>query len=67
MNLFSESYVWWVIVDIIVPHSTNNLRKIWVDYINELTDMEVGESRSFYCASAVNELMGKIKFYFEIK
>lgn len=53
-----ESYVWWVIVDIIVPHSTNNLRKIWVDYINELTDMEVGESRSFYCASAVNELMG---------
>lgn len=66
-NIFSESYVWWVIVDIIVPHSSDNLRKIWIDYINELTKVEVGESRSLFCASAVNELMGKceIKFYFK--
>lgn len=53
-----ESYVWWVIVDIIVPHSSDNLRKIWIDYINELTNIEIGESRSLFCASAVNELMG---------
>lgn len=56
-----------MIVDIIVPHSSDNLRKIWIDYINELTNIEIGESRSLFCASAVNELMGrcKIKFYFE--
>ncbi|XP_006610149.1 neprilysin-4-like isoform X1 [Apis dorsata] len=53
-----ESYVWWVIVDIIVPHSSDSLKKIWIDYINELTNIEIGESRSFFCASVVNELMG---------
>ncbi|XP_043520500.1 neprilysin-11-like isoform X1 [Frieseomelitta varia] len=53
-----ESYIWWVVVDIIVPHSSDNLKKIWLDYTREVTDVEIGESRSLLCTSAVNELMG---------
>ncbi|XP_076683481.1 M13 family metallopeptidase neprilysin 5 [Andrena cerasifolii] len=53
-----ETYIWWVIVDIVVPHSTQSLRKIWSNYITEVTSVEVGETKSLLCASAVNELMG---------
>ncbi|XP_026672989.1 neprilysin-11-like, partial [Ceratina calcarata] len=53
-----ETYIWWVIIDIVVPHTPSNLREIWVKYINEITSIEIGESKSLRCASAVNELMG---------
>ncbi|XP_076238270.1 M13 family metallopeptidase neprilysin 5 [Calliopsis andreniformis] len=53
-----ETYIWWVIIDIVVPHSSESLRKIWSAYINEVTSVEIGESKSLFCASAVNELMG---------
>ncbi|XP_033298235.1 neprilysin-4 isoform X1 [Bombus bifarius] len=53
-----ESYIWWVIVDIVVPHSSDNLRKIWLDYTRAVTSVEIAESKSLLCASAVNELMG---------
>ncbi|XP_012536984.1 endothelin-converting enzyme homolog [Monomorium pharaonis] len=53
-----ESYIWWTIVDIVVPHSSNKLRNIWNDYVNKLIDVEVGESKSLNCVSVVNELMG---------
>lgn len=47
-----------MIVDIVVPHSTESLRKIWSNYITDVTSVEIGESKSLLCASAVNELMG---------
>ncbi|XP_076659476.1 M13 family metallopeptidase neprilysin 5 [Halictus rubicundus] len=53
-----ETYLWWVIVDIVVPHSSENLRSVWRKYVNEMTDVEIGESKSILCAGAVNELMG---------
>ncbi|XP_053997359.1 neprilysin-4 isoform X1 [Hylaeus anthracinus] len=53
-----ETYIWWVVVDIVVPHTSESLKKIWREYINEVTNVEVGESKSLLCASAVNELMG---------
>nr|XP_031838249.1 neprilysin-4 [Nomia melanderi] len=53
-----ETYIWWVIIDIIVPHSSENLRDIWLKYVNEITSVEVGDSKSILCAAAVNELMG---------
>ena len=55
----SESYIWWVVVDIVVPHSSDNLKKIWLDYTREVTNVEIGEPRSLLCTSAVNELMGQ--------
>ncbi|XP_076763055.1 M13 family metallopeptidase neprilysin 5 [Xylocopa sonorina] len=53
-----ETYIWWVIVDIVAPHSSDNLRRIWLNYVNEMTSVEIGESKSLFCATAVNELMG---------
>ncbi|KOC67822.1 Endothelin-converting enzyme 1 [Habropoda laboriosa] len=53
-----ETYIWWAIVDIAAPHSSDILRKIWLNYINKATSMEISESKSLLCASAVNELMG---------
>lgn len=45
-----------------MPHSSETLRKIWSNYINEVTSVEIGESKSLLCASAVNELMGQYDF-----
>ncbi|XP_029037106.2 endothelin-converting enzyme homolog [Osmia bicornis bicornis] len=53
-----ETYIWWVIVDIVVPHSSSTLRKIWINYVIEMTSIEIGEAKSLLCASAVNDLMG---------
>ncbi|XP_011870542.1 PREDICTED: neprilysin-11-like, partial [Vollenhovia emeryi] len=53
-----ESYIWWAIVNIVVPHSSNKLKEIWNEYVNELTDVEVGKSQSLLCTSVVNKLMG---------
>ncbi|KAG7197330.1 hypothetical protein KM043_018444 [Ampulex compressa] len=53
-----ETYIWWVVVDIVVPHSSSNMRTAWSTYLKVLMNTEVVESRSLHCASAVNELMG---------
>ncbi|KAL0121382.1 hypothetical protein PUN28_006713 [Cardiocondyla obscurior] len=53
-----ESYIWWSVVDIVAPHSSEKLRNIWNEYVNKLTEVEIGESKSLVCASVVNELMG---------
>ena len=44
-----------------VPHSSDNLKKIWLDYTSEVTNVEIGESRSLLCTSAVNDLMGQTR------
>ncbi|XP_071644793.1 endothelin-converting enzyme homolog isoform X2 [Temnothorax longispinosus] len=53
-----ESYIWWVIVDIVAPHCSEKLRNIWNEYVNKLIEVEVAESKSLHCASVANELMG---------
>ncbi|KZC06063.1 PREDICTED: neprilysin-2 [Dufourea novaeangliae] len=53
-----ETYIWWTVIDIVVPHSSESLRKLWLKYIDEVTSVEIGESKSIRCAAAVNELMG---------
>ncbi|KAL6254536.1 hypothetical protein P5V15_014589 [Pogonomyrmex californicus] len=57
-DILLESYTWWVVVDMVVPHSSEKLRHIWYEYVNKLTDVEGGVSQSLICASVVNELMG---------
>lgn len=47
----------------VVPHSSEKLRSIWNKYLNELIEVEVEESKSLICASAVNELMGTAILY----
>ncbi|XP_011694641.1 PREDICTED: endothelin-converting enzyme-like 1 [Wasmannia auropunctata] len=53
-----ESYIWWSVVDIVVPHSSEKLRNIWYEYVSELMDIEVGEPHSMICATIANDLMG---------
>ncbi|XP_014467305.1 PREDICTED: neprilysin-11 isoform X1 [Dinoponera quadriceps] len=53
-----ETCVWWVVVDMAVPHSSEKLRKAWTTYVNKVMDIEMAESKSLQCASAVNHLMG---------
>ncbi|XP_066603000.1 neprilysin-1 isoform X2 [Prorops nasuta] len=58
-----ESFIWWTVVDITVPHLSENLRNIWAIYIGKLMNVEVQESRSIRCASAVNKMMGMAVSY----
>ncbi|XP_018348691.1 PREDICTED: neprilysin-11-like [Trachymyrmex septentrionalis] len=54
-----ESYIWWAVVDIIVPHASERLRDIWNKYVSKVTDVKVvGESKSLFCGALVNKLMG---------
>ncbi|XP_020284436.1 endothelin-converting enzyme 1-like isoform X2 [Pseudomyrmex gracilis] len=53
-----ESYIWWVVVDMATPHSSQKLRDAWNEYVNKVMQVEIGESQSLHCASAVNQLMG---------
>ncbi|XP_011310718.1 endothelin-converting enzyme 1 isoform X2 [Fopius arisanus] len=53
-----ESAIWWTVVDVVAPHSSNNLRKIWAEYIDKLISIEVSEPRSIHCADVVNYMMG---------
>lgn len=57
-NFDSESYIWWVVVDMVVPLSSKRLRDIWDSYVNRVLQVEVHEPKSLECASDVNELMG---------
>ncbi|KAK2582464.1 hypothetical protein KPH14_004770 [Odynerus spinipes] len=53
-----ETYIWWTVVDTVVPHSSENLRAAWSDYVRALMSVEASTSQSLYCAEAVNQLMG---------
>ncbi|XP_063976549.1 neprilysin-11-like isoform X2 [Diachasmimorpha longicaudata] len=53
-----ESAVWWTVVDLVAPHSSNNLRNIWSEYIDKLISIENSEPRSIHCADVVNYMMG---------
>lgn len=53
-----ETVIWWSVIDILTPFASKDLRKIWSTYLDEIMEVEIGESRSINCAMAVNELMG---------
>ncbi|XP_018302668.1 neprilysin-11-like [Mycetomoellerius zeteki] len=54
-----ESYIWWTVVDIVVPQASEILRDIWKKYVSKVTDVEViDESQALKCGLVVNQLMG---------
>lgn len=55
---FLETAIWWIAVDVVAPHSSSNLRKIWADYIDKLVNVEDYDPRSLHCADVVNYMMG---------
>ncbi|XP_014225876.1 neprilysin-1-like [Trichogramma pretiosum] len=54
-----ETAVWWLVVDYCVPHTSEELRKIWNLYVNDVTGLgQDHRGWSVYCTDTVNELMG---------
>ncbi|XP_043461753.1 endothelin-converting enzyme homolog isoform X2 [Leptopilina heterotoma] len=53
-----ETVIWWSVIDVITPFASKDLRQIWTTYLDEIMEVEIGESRSMNCATAVNDLMG---------
>ncbi|CAB0041351.1 unnamed protein product [Trichogramma brassicae] len=54
-----ETAVWWMVVDYCVPHTSEELRKIWNLYVNDVTGLgQDHRGWSVYCTDTVNELMG---------
>lgn len=45
-------------MDMVTPHSSQKLRGAWNEYVNKVMQVEIGESQSLHCASAVNQMMG---------
>lgn len=46
-------------MDYAAPYSSQELRRIWLSYINDLTGSSgSGQALSLYCADIVNDLMG---------
>ncbi|KAK0158638.1 hypothetical protein PV328_009615 [Microctonus aethiopoides] len=53
-----ETVIWWIVIDVVAPHSSKNVRRIWSDYIDKLIQIEDYEPMSLHCADVVNYMMG---------
>lgn len=58
-----QLYLWWTIVEEMVLHTTSDIRKLHSDYSRSITNLEGSTSRSLYCTSGVNQLMGMAVSY----
>lgn len=53
-----EFYVWWVVVEDLVLHTTAAIRKLHSDYSRKFMTVETGIPRSIYCTGGTDKLMG---------
>lgn len=53
-----EFYVWWVVVEDLVLHTTTAIRKLHSDYSRKFMTVETGIPRSIYCTGGTEKLMG---------
>lgn len=58
-----ELYIWWTIVEEMILHTTSDIRKLHNEYAKTITNLEGTTSRSLYCTSGVNQLMGMAVSY----
>lgn len=58
-----QLYLWWGIVEEMVLHTTSDIRKLHIDYSRSITNLEGSTSRSLYCTSGVNQMMGMAVSY----
>lgn len=58
-----EVYIWWTIGEEMILHTTSDIRKLHSEYAKKITNLEGGQSRSIYCTSGVNQLMGMAVSY----
>lgn len=55
--------IWWEVITTLLPYTTNQMRFIQDRFYYETTGIENNPSRSIYCASAVNKMMGMAVAY----
>lgn len=54
-----EMYLWWTVIEDMIPYTTTELRHIYFSHVKALFGVDAeSASRSSYCASATNKLMG---------
>lgn len=58
-----EMYVWWTITEEMILHTTSDIRKLHNEYAKKITNTAGSTSRSIYCTSGVNQLMGMAVSY----
>lgn len=58
-----EVYIWWTITEEMILHTTSDIRKLQNEYAKKIANIESGQSRSIYCTSGVNQLMGMAVSY----
>lgn len=62
-----EMYLWWCVVEDLILYTTNDVRKLYYEYSRAITLIEGSQSRSSYCTSTVNKLMGMAVSYLIIE
>ncbi|CAO1440505.1 unnamed protein product [Diamesa serratosioi] len=58
-----EMFLWWCVVEDLILYTTNDVRKLYYEYSRAITQIEGSQSRSAYCTSTVNKLMGMAVSY----
>ena len=62
-----EMFLWWCVVEDLILYTTNDVRKLYYEYSRAITQIEGSQSRSSYCTSTVNKLMGMAVSYLIIE
>lgn len=53
-----EAFLWWSIVEELILYTTSSMRHLYHDYTKTITGVEGVQSRSSYCTTSINKLMG---------
>lgn len=53
-----EMFLWWSVVEDLILYTTSDMRQLYYDYSKTITGVDGSVSRSAYCTSSVNKLMG---------
>ncbi|XP_055389923.1 neprilysin-1 [Condylostylus longicornis] len=58
-----EFYIWWNVVEELIVHTSDTMRQLHNELTRILIKTEGGLSRSLYCTSGINSLMGMAVSY----
>lgn len=53
-----EMFLWWSVIEDLILYTTTSMRQLYYDYTKTITGVDISTSRSGYCTSSVNKLMG---------
>jgi predicted metalloendopeptidase len=53
-----EMFIWWSVVEDLILYTTSSMRALYNEYLKLVTGIETASSRSGYCTSSINKLMG---------